>query len=58
MSKLLEKLDRKLDTQAEQLDTLNRKFDELTGAKKFLVALTGFALTIAGLIIAFIHNNK
>ena len=58
MAKILEKLDAKLDEQAKQLDILNRKFDELTGAKKFLIWLTGTILVIAGILEAWFHNNK
>lgn len=45
------------DTNA-QLTLLNQKFDELSGAKRAMMWLTGVTLTIAGLIIAFLNSHK
>jgi len=42
----------------EQIVVLNQKFDELSGAKRTLIWLTGVALTLAGLIIAWINSHK
>lgn len=54
----LEKVLERLDKQDDKLDLLNQKFDELSGAKKTLIWLTGVALTIAGLIIAWVNSHK
>lgn len=54
----LEKVLERLDKQDDKLDLLNQKFDELSGAKKTLIWLTGVALTIAGLIIAWVNTHK
>ena len=42
----------------QQLFILNQKFDELSGAKRTLIWLTGVALTVTGLIIAWINSHK
>lgn len=58
MAKLLDKLDKKLDEQASQLAILNQKFDELTGAKKFLMWFTITIVSMAGLVVAIYHETK
>jgi uncharacterized coiled-coil protein SlyX len=47
-----------LKSQDEKLDLLNKKFDELTGGKQALMWVTGIALTVSGLVLAFINVNK
>ena len=42
----------------QQLFILNQKFDELSGAKRTIIWLTGVALTVTGLIIAWINSHK
>ena len=42
----------------QQLHILNQKFDELSGAKRTIIWLTGVALTVTGLIIAWINSHK
>lgn len=54
----IEKINAKLDSQTDQLNELNSKFDQLSGGKQALMWITGVSLTIAGLIIAFINVNK
>lgn len=44
-----------LDT---KVDTLNSKFDNLTGGKQALMWITGVAIAIAGIIIGFINATK
>lgn len=41
-----------------QVSVLNQKFDELNGAKRFLIWFTGVVLAVTGLIIAFINSHK
>lgn len=61
----LAKVEQKQDDQAERLrsvedklDILISKFDSLTGGKQALMWITGISLTIAGLVIAFIHKQR
>lgn len=42
----------------DQIATLNQKFDELNGAKRFLIWFTTLALTVSGLIIAWLNSHK
>ena len=41
----------------EQISLLNQKFDELSGAKRTIIWLTGVALTVTGLIIAWVNGH-
>lgn len=45
------------DTNA-QISELNKKFDELSGAKRAMMWLTGVVLTISGLVIAWLNSHK
>lgn len=56
MAKLLEKLDKKLDDQSNEIAILNKKFDELTGAKKFLIWFTATFITLTGVVTAIVHE--
>lgn len=57
-AKAIDKINAKLDKQDEKLDVLTAKFDELSGAKKAIIWLTGVALTVTGLIIAYLNSHK
>lgn len=57
-AKAIDKINAKLDKQDEKLDALSAKFDELSGAKKAIIWLTGVALTITGLIIAWLNSHR
>lgn len=54
----IKEIKEQLEKQNQKLDELNKKFDELSGAKRTLIYLTGVALTVAGLIIAFLNSYK
>lgn len=57
-AKAIEKINQKLDSQTDQLNELNSKFDQLSGGKQALMWITGVSLTIAGLVIAFLNLHK
>jgi cystathionine beta-lyase/cystathionine gamma-synthase len=42
----------------KDIETLQKTIDQLTGGKQALIYITGVALTVAGLILAFLNFNK
>lgn len=42
----------------EKLDILTAKLDNISGGKQALMWITGVALTITGLVLAFLNVNK
>ena len=57
-TKSIEKFDKRLEALEEKLDSLNSKFDNLTGGKQALMWVTGIALSIFGLIAAYLNILK
>lgn len=42
----------------EKLDILTAKLDNISGGKQALIWVTGVALSITGLVLAFLNVNK
>ena len=56
--KSIEQVFKRLDKQDTILTRLDKTLNELTGGKKALLWLTGTAIGVAGLVIAFMTRHK